>query len=276
MTSARALLAAVALALAGASAFAPLGCSASADAKPDRICTPDKEVFCRCRDRAEGSKVCNADGSAYSKCEPCETDDNPEIPLEEDDGSRPPITPRDAGGDGPAPKPSCGDKIVQQGEQCDDGNATAADGCNACKIDGEAASAKTCPGMPVHLWDAVPLAIAGTIGGSTNNFSASPSCNGLTGSTTQDRVYAVTPHVAGTLKIATSGANFNNFIYVADACDATAYPAPIKHTACANASSGVGGETLSVPATADKTIYVFVDGAGGTGSGNYTLTLTLQ
>lgn len=271
----------LALGLAGALALLaalPLGCSASTGAKPEKVCTPNKEVFCRCRDRAEGTKICNEDGSAYGKCEPCETDDNPEL-LEEDpldDGGRPPLPSRDAGADGGSTKPACGDKIVQQGEQCDDGNTAAADGCNACKIDGEAASAKVCPGMPVHLWDATPIVITGAIGGSTNNFSASPSCNGVAGTTTQDRVYAVTPHKAGTLRIATSGANFNNLLYVADACDATTYPAPIKHTACANASSGNGAETLTVPATDGKTVFVFVDGAGGTGFGNYTLTLTLQ
>lgn len=35
------------------------------------FCTPGNFVFCRCADRAEGTKMCNADGRTFAPCSPC-------------------------------------------------------------------------------------------------------------------------------------------------------------------------------------------------------------
>jgi hypothetical protein len=32
------------------------------------LCTPGSYVFCRCADRSEGTKMCNADGMSYDVC----------------------------------------------------------------------------------------------------------------------------------------------------------------------------------------------------------------
>jgi hypothetical protein len=47
-------------------------CSAETGAKSERICTPDANVFCRCADRAEGTKKCKEDGQSFEACVPCD------------------------------------------------------------------------------------------------------------------------------------------------------------------------------------------------------------
>lgn len=54
-----------------------VACSSSNEASPDRICTPEAYVFCRCKDRQEGTKQCNADGSGFAACLPCDGSGDP-------------------------------------------------------------------------------------------------------------------------------------------------------------------------------------------------------
>jgi hypothetical protein len=48
-----------------------VACSA-APAKAERLCTPNANVFCRCVDRAEGTKRCDEDGQSFQECLPCD------------------------------------------------------------------------------------------------------------------------------------------------------------------------------------------------------------
>ncbi len=41
----------------------------SGNAKEDRLCTPGAYVFCRCADRAPGTKLCQDDGRSFSGCQ---------------------------------------------------------------------------------------------------------------------------------------------------------------------------------------------------------------
>lgn len=52
-----------------------LACSASEPA--EKLCTPDANVFCRCEDRAAGTRKCSADGTAFAACLPCDGSGNP-------------------------------------------------------------------------------------------------------------------------------------------------------------------------------------------------------
>src|SRR5262249_24298324 len=130
--------------------------SASTGAGPssDKICTPGAYVYCRCQDREEGTKLCHEDGKGFDRCEPCESETNPESP-----GGPTPYEPEPQTDAGPAQEAGkCGDKIVQEGEECDDGNTDETDGCNAsCRLAGaDAPSSRSCPGMAIHLFgDAV-------------------------------------------------------------------------------------------------------------------------
>jgi hypothetical protein len=46
-------------------------CSQQAPAGAARICTPGNYVFCRCKDRSEGTKLCIPDGTGFDPCEGC-------------------------------------------------------------------------------------------------------------------------------------------------------------------------------------------------------------
>lgn len=257
------------------------GCSSSeGGGKAAQICKPKTESYCRCADRAEGVKTCKDDGSGFSKCEPCETDENPEVPYEpgeEPDGSTPP---EDApSGDGSTTNPGCGDKIVQDGEDCDDGNKNETDGCNSkCKIAGQDPPAtRSCPGLDVHLWSA-PVVYEGTTTGSANS-ATSVACaagSGATGSGAPDRIFKVTPHKAGTLKVETN-TNFNAYLYVSSECKTTGANSTI---ACANASVSTtgGNETISIPVQAGTSYTVIADGASiqTPNAGYVKVTFTLQ
>ncbi|MBV9946150.1 MAG: DUF4215 domain-containing protein, partial [Myxococcales bacterium] len=88
------------------------------------------------------------------------SDDAPP-PIDLPDGAEPEAsTPgcgaADCGADAPPPPPpTCGDGVIQPGEQCDDGNVASGDGCSAyCQIE----SGYTCP-SPGHA--CVPIQTCG-------------------------------------------------------------------------------------------------------------------
>jgi hypothetical protein len=62
----RSLFRSIALGLIGLIAVA--GCSSSS-ASEEVGCKPGKMLFCRCADRAAGTKTCNADGKTYGECD---------------------------------------------------------------------------------------------------------------------------------------------------------------------------------------------------------------
>jgi lamin tail-like protein len=78
---------------------AAAACTEKATAKPERLCTPGNFVFCRCKDRSEGTKLCNETGTGFDPCEGClsgsedneigDPEPDPE-PLPEKDGGKPP------------------------------------------------------------------------------------------------------------------------------------------------------------------------------------------
>lgn len=254
-------------------------CGGGTNAAPakERICTPGNYVFCRCQNRDEGSKLCSEDGTAFGKCEPCETDENPGLPDPEPYVPPPPLP-----DGGPVTEPAeCGDKISQPGEACDDGNTVATDGCDAtCKLSGtDPPSSRTCPGMPVHLWGPTAVQYVGTTTGAPVAMSITPSCPSAegnvptSGATGGERLFAVTPHRDGLLRVATTDTDFNSYLFVTEACKAGS----VGYLACTNKDGANGGETLSVPVQANKIYTVAVDGAGiDKFSGAFRVTFTLE
>lgn len=257
------------------------GCSSSTAAtnKPATgRCTAGNYVFCRCQDRQEGTKLCLEDGQSFGKCEPCESETNPEVPIEPDPDSG---TEEDGG----QTQGTCGDKIVQQGEDCDDGNKVNDDGCDdKCKLAGsDPVGSRSCTGLDVHVWGP-PVTWSSTSVGAPNTGSTSPNCTAsadggepgtiaTTGAAASDRVLKVTPHKTGTLTVATSNVDYDSFLYISDQCKGTDNP----WLKCTNKVSGAGGETLVVPVQANKVYFVFVDGAGISGqNGKFTVTLSIQ
>ena len=62
-----------------------VACSA-APAKPERLCTPHANVYCRCVDREEGTKRCNEDGQSFQECLPCDGSGRRPVELSGEDG----------------------------------------------------------------------------------------------------------------------------------------------------------------------------------------------
>lgn len=246
-----------------------IACSQQTKAKEDKLCTPGAYVFCRCQDRQEGAKLCNETGDGFGKCEPCETDSNPEIPTDNtsSSGGSSGFPGDDGGGDSEVPSNGqCGNKIPEVGEDCDDNNTNDTDGCDTnCKLAGTNPSQTMgCPGLEVHVWGGAhkPTLVGSTPG--SGNRSATPTCtnqpgNSTTGAAAGDRVFKVIAHKTGTLNVAVTDNNYDTFLYAGTACDVSGNE---TYLACRNGVNGAGPETLTMPVTAGTTYYVFVDGAG--------------
>jgi len=258
-----------------------LACTTKPKAKVDRECQPGAYVFCRCQDRQEGSKLCGDDGQSFGDCEPCESYGNPEGPLEPGDPGFEDPFPEDDGGiddDSGGVNASCGNGIVENGEDCDDENSNETDGCDSsCKLAGPTPFAtNACPGLEVHVWGGAhkPTLASTTVG--SGNRHVTPSCTTTaptTGAAPADRVFKVTAHKKGMLEVATSDVSYNVFLWASEAC------APNENTAiaCVNEVAGVGAETMTFPVENGKSYHVFVDGsgAGNTGHGNFTVTFSI-
>lgn len=276
------VLTGAAVALVGLLTLLPTGCSTSNGSSPSTAvkCTPGNYVFCRCQNREEGTKLCNDDGVSFGRCEPCETEDNPSIPDE------PGVTPVEVDGGDPSSgrvNASCGDKIVQNGEDCDDGNKIDNDGCDAkCKLAGSNPTAtRSCPGLDLHVW-ASPVVYSGTTVGApltaelgSQNCTSTMGGNPTRGASAPDRIFKVTAHKTGTMTVSASNTNYDALLYVTASC--VPAPSAITQLACANDTNGTGNETMKLPVTAGKTYSVVVDGAGVTQvQGSFKLTLAIQ
>jgi cysteine-rich repeat protein len=267
------------------------GCAAETKAKTEKLCTPGAYVFCRCQDRQEGAKLCNETGDGFGKCEPCETDTNPEIDpggtSSSGSSSGDPFPEDDAGptGDGSTSGGKCGDGIVQAGEDCDDRNTENGDGCDtSCKLAGNnPVATNNCPGLEVHVWGGAhkPTLTGSTTGsgdrGLKNTCPATGAGAASTGKAAPDRVFKVVAHKTGSLKVTISDANYNVFLYAVG--DGACSGSELVHVACMNGVNGNGNETLSFPVDAGKQYHVFVDGAGagfsGDPQGNFRVTFEI-
>jgi cysteine-rich repeat protein len=240
--------------------------------KEEKLCVAGQYVFCRCQDRQEGAKQCKADAKSFGPCEPCETFDNPEGPLQPGDPL--PNRPFDPDAGRPrndaGPLPGCGNGVVDDGEDCDDDSDVDGDGCDRhCKLSGPwPPPSNGCPGLPVHVWGgAHKPSLASETPGSGNR-SATPPCGtgtATSGATAADRVFQVVAHKTGVMNVVVDVANYNVFLYVSNAC-ATGANTWLK---CANENGGAAGESLKFDVESGKTYYVFVDGTGTTAHEGY-------
>ncbi len=99
----------------------------------ERLCTPGNYVFCRCKDKSEGTKLCSRDGYSFAKCDACdgvaEEVDPPPVIIPEDarpddtgaidpDTSLPPLPDaavEDVADAGPAiPRPVVGEVLITE------------------------------------------------------------------------------------------------------------------------------------------------------------------
>ncbi len=170
-----------------------------------------------------------------------------------------------------APPSLCGNRKVDPGEECDDGNRTNADGCSAsCKLE-SAGAADVCTGVAIALAreDASTLYeghVQGTTTGLYNQYSST--CGGGSGA---DAVYRIDPPMTGRATVrVTSG--FAAILSARTSCaDAKTELACIEN---AGGDAGAGPE-LSFPVFQGAPVFVFVDGYGGSG-GDFELDVDVQ
>jgi cysteine-rich repeat protein len=170
----------------------------------------------------------------------------------------------------PATSSGCGNKRVEDGEECDDGNLVAGDGCSpTCKRE-SAGPGDVCA-------DAVPLELVqqgtgtlykASISGSTSTFfnHYSASCGGGSGA---DAVFKVTAPMVGRL-VARLVAGFPAVFSARTGCEDSK-----TELGCIDNTVQANGMELAVPIFADAPVYFFVDGYGGS-KGDFLLDVEVQ
>ena len=164
--------------------------------------------------------------------------------------------------------PFCGDGTVDPGEDCDDGNTIADDGCDTmCHVRGNPLTAGKCPGLPVNVWSTASTVV---VTGSTKPYK-----NGYKGTcggdTAPERPYAITPHLSGKLTafLDPAGTDYDAVIYARTTPCGTG-----PELKCSDVP-GLGGDSVTFAVTSGTTYYVFVDGyLGASGSLKMNLSLT--
>jgi cysteine-rich repeat protein len=171
---------------------------------------------------------------------------------------------------------ACGNAIIDGGEQCDDGNATAGDGCSAtCTLEPVPPAADTCPGATLPLTAAAGGKYSGVVSASTAGLTSDQKPKTSQGScstfnSAKDAVYAVTSPIDGLLKATVVG-TFDSMVYARTACDADA--AAYVDLGCAGNVDGNGAETLTVPIQANVPVYLVVDGEATAAAGVFQLAV---
>jgi cysteine-rich repeat protein len=163
------------------------------------------------------------------------------------------------GGGGGMPT-TCGDGMLQRGEECDDHNLVDSDGCSSrCSFDGSDA----CP--PPTLISLAPGTVI--VQGDTSGLGDEETAECTVGDDAgPDAVVAVAPTADGLLTAALQS-GFDKRLTIQDLCDG-------PDIDCGEASNGP--VLLQVPVSAGVTYYLLVDGATSADAGPFTLTLELD
>lgn len=166
--------------------------------------------------------------------------------------------------DGGGPESECGNRKLEDGEACDDGNTVGNDGCSAdCKTIESAFEGDTCPGTPITLrqeGSSLRASVTGTTKGAYNHGGT-----GCGGGSAPDVVYTFTPSSSGKAKV-TLTADFQAMVAARTSCED-----PVTEASCADIQVDRGGKTtMEVPVFGGMPIFLFVDGYAGS-TGNFTL-----
>jgi cysteine-rich repeat protein len=155
------------------------------------------------------------------------------------------------------PDPVCGNSMVEAGESCDDGNATAGDGCSdTCQVE-----------LDFYCANATVAVLGANMGDTSNGTSVFLSaCN--IGSDTKEVIYTYTPAASGMLMLTLESATDQGMSVRTTCAD------DMTELGCADDESGGTNETLSVAVTAGTPVFIIVDGyLFDTDAGPFTLTL---
>lgn len=192
--------------------------------------------------------------------------------------------------------PSCGDAVVQTGEQCDDGALADGDGCSAtCQLEPSLPGLDTCPGATVAFQTGPADTRTFTTRDDTSRLTAdvwtrcgasqSPAATAAQRSI-KDAVYSFVAPYDGYLEAALS-ADFIAALDLRTVCDPLTNAPPGSGTTPGGGSllcddtqaDGFSTTTLRSPVTAGQTYFLVVKGAitlTNTNSGAYELKLDLK
>ncbi len=170
----------------------------------------------------------------------------------------------DGGSAGSGGEGECGNSVVESGEDCDDGNTDASDGCVSCETEW------TCetPGQILLMQDGGVL--RGSLDGSTldgNNHVDEATCGAASAGGGTDRVLSFT--LEKTLDVfVTLESSFDGLLR------ATKQPCDLGGgLGCANELSTEGEEHLHLPALEAGTYFLLVDGADDEEAGAFDVEL---
>lgn len=174
---------------------------------------------------------------------------------------------------------ACGNGVLDGGEECDDGNAAAGDGCStSCGLEPVPPAVDACPGGTLPLVAGAGGTYTGVVSASTSGLmsdykpkTAQGGCS--TSYSAKDAVYAVTSPISGLLKATVAG-TFDSMIYARTGCssDTTTF----VDLACAGSVDGNGVETVSVPVEANVPVYLVVDGEATAAAGLFKLAVEVS
>lgn len=222
----------------GVIAFA--GCSSESNAKGDRICTPGANVFCRCADRSEGTKLCADDGLSFAT--PCSTNES-----------------RTECAGGEIPDPNTGQPVDDAGNPIDPNNDGGTQPTNDIDV---------CPGKSTSLTPNVDTIIEGDTTGAKDDAKGTGAC--AAGAGGGDHIYRIIPTGTGAVSFKVEGIGaMNPTVYIRTTC-----ADEVTQVRCAETTGAGGIEQFSHNMISGKEYFLFIDGASSS-AGKYKITARL-
>lgn len=214
------------------------GCSSQSNAASEgRICTPGAYVFCRCADRAEGTKLCNDDGSSFQACATSATGECVGGEVEDPDTGKP---------------------VTEEDPIKNEIPPATVDEVDAC------------PGKAISLQPGVETSIDGDTTTAKSDYQGKADGACAAGKDGKDHVYHVVPKGQGQLSVKVQGTDgYDPTVYVRTDCTSEA-----SQKSCAETTAAGGLEQLRTSVLTGADYYIVVDGAGST-AGKYKLTMKL-
>ncbi len=169
----------------------------------------------------------------------------------------------------------CGNGIAELPEQCDDGNATAGDGCGAtCALEASG-DGSVCPGIAYTFKGNTSVSFAGDTSTLTGTSTSTGQCSSASA---KNAIYAITPDKNGSLDLEMRAAFPNAMLHVRRECFSSSYevdctPGP------ASTSKPIPPGTpvkLQIQAFAGEAIFVFADARNSADVGTFVLDAKLS
>jgi cysteine-rich repeat protein len=166
---------------------------------------------------------------------------------------------------------SCGDRLAQYPEQCDDGNTTAGDGCSpSCQLETPLSAAGKCPGATYTMVGSAAGPTTVSFAGDVSLLASTASSLGCSSGGGEDQVYALTPTISGSLKAVLRAQYPDAQLHARRECFTSQSQIDCRVQPLASVPF-----EMTIPVTAQNTYFVFVDSDSSSPGGPYTLDVTL-